>query len=131
MGPNPFGRPIRSPEYLNSCTGDIKIIIASAYIEEITQQLISQGFKENEQIVSGISNDSFFLNEETSIKKFFENLEILKAKYVVIRNYEELPHLEGGDIDILIDDKDLPKLKQAGLITKAHFRRVIKYLKPK
>lgn len=51
------------------------------------------------------------INPEISTEKFFKELLAREVNYVVLRWYEDLPNArEGRDIDILLDDKDLPKI---------------------
>jgi hypothetical protein len=52
-----------------------------------------------------------FLSRGLTVEGFFQRLNTLSVQYVVLRWYETLPHVEPGeDIDLLVEDADLPKL---------------------
>ncbi len=53
-----------------------------------------------------------FLPRETSPAKFFEALNAVGCRYVVLRWFNSLPHLDPGeDIDILVHDEDVDKVR--------------------
>lgn len=56
----------------------------------------------------------YTLDENLGISGFISYLNEEKIRYVVLRHFENLPrkHREDGDLDILVDDKDLGKVAQ-------------------
>jgi hypothetical protein len=53
------------------------------------------------------------LKPELTIEQFFDSLNVNQIRYVVLRWFEQLPEiLKGEDIDLLIHDGDLKKIKK-------------------
>lgn len=57
-----------------------------------------------------------FIRPEFGVEQFFRRLEERQVRYVILRWFEQLPHVEPGhDLDLLIADEDLERL--ADLLT--------------
>ena len=61
-----------------------------------------------------LQTNSLSINKEIGIKGLLEYLKVNNIDYVVPRHYEALPnlHREGGDLDLIVSDKDEKLLKQ-------------------
>ena len=58
-----------------------------------------------------------YIDPTLGIEKFFSVLNERGVRYTVLRWFEDLPHLsKGDDIDMLVDDEDLPKIKDLFVI---------------
>ena len=58
-----------------------------------------------------------YIDPALGIEKFFAVLNERGVRYTVLRWFEDLPHLsKGDDIDMLVDDEDLPKIKDLFVI---------------
>jgi len=54
----------------------------------------------------------WYIADKRSISEFFQLANKAEIEYVILRWFEELPHIEPGeDIDILVSDKDLDKIR--------------------
>lgn len=115
-GTNFFNYEVKAPFLLKKYLGKVNILIMSIYVEDIKTQVEKYGFKSDVNVFSKLSTNFYTLNEETTIEKFFSNLEIHNVQYVVLRNYSKLPSNVGGDIDLLVSDNDLDLINKCGLI---------------
>ena len=61
-----------------------------------------------------INNNDFYLSEDVGISGFLKYLYEANIEYVIPRHYEFLPNLHrvGGDLDIIVSDKDEESLKK-------------------
>jgi len=123
------GIEIISPDKLANRSATHTVLIVSAYLKEIREQLESYGFTWGVNLFSALNQKELLLREDVSVEDFFETLNQSGASYVVIRNYENLPKMIGGDIDILINDCDIEKLLECGLI-RSEFNRVSRAMPP-
>ena len=116
------GIDIVSPDILIEKNSIYNVLIVSAYVQEIREQLEGYGYTWEVNVFSALNQFELLLPASLSVGDFFEKLNQSNASYVVIRNYENLPTMTGGDIDILINDNDIELLLDCGLL-RSEFRR--------
>jgi hypothetical protein len=63
-----------------------------------------------------------YIDPALGIEKFFSVLNERGVRYTVLRWFEDLPELaKGDDIDMLVHDDDLPKIKDLFVVLPTHF----------
>ena len=102
-----FGFPVKDPSILSDYIGKAKVLIASAYIPEITEQLEGLGFDIARDLISKPKQNFYYLNNKNDIQPFFEEIKQANIRYVVLRHYSSLPEECDGDIDLLVHDIDI------------------------
>ena len=86
-----FGKQVCPPHTLTSLPIDVDVLIASSYVSEIREQLLSFGFLSKILLSHLRTNTTIFISY---LCFSFNELNHLNIRYLVLRNFQDLPHLQ-------------------------------------